>query len=657
MKRNMILGMVAITLLSLSTMTGCGSSGAESTEGIVVKPVAVMELREEYRPLTLHYMGITEAKETIKYSFKSSGKVAEVFVEEGQQVKKGDKLALLEGEDLQYSLDAAKAQMEAAKAQYDKAVKGARHEEIRLAELDLRKAQANYDFVKDYYEKIKIIKEAGGVSELELLETALKMDQAKNSLEQAQKILELTKRGTRDEDLETLLKQYEIAQANYEVLGTYNYYVLPKQENPYVQANAAIITTVYPGASPQDVEQLVTKKIEDAVSELSEYKKVSSESGKNVSVVLVLYNDEAHIDAANRELREKMDEVKGKLPHGCREPEINTDLAEAAGMLISLSGSNYTYEQLTFYAEEIKGVIGEIDGIYKTELVGNVDKQVTVKVDMDKLNQFDISLSEIDQLLYLQNLEIPSGALENEHGKISVKTRGSYQSIDDMGDTIIAVSSETGAVVRLRDIASVELELKDDVAKCKQGEENAVIVAGYFQEEKNIMPIGKKVREALANVSKSLPQDMVLTEVTFQPENVKNSIGTFVSQLIMGMVLVVVVIFIGMGPGNAVVVSLAIPFTLAMTFMLMNATDVKLQSVLLAGLIVALGMIVDNAVVVSDAVKVEYEHGESKENAAIKAASSVAMPVFTSTLTTMAAFVRCYLYPVLWENSFQACLQ
>lgn len=427
--------------------------------------------------------------------------------------------------------------------------------------------------------------------------------------------------------------------------GMYSYYTIPKQENPHIKVTGAIITTVYPGASPEDIEQLVTKKIEDAVSGISEYKYVSSESGKNVSAVMVAYNDDADIDKANRELREKIDEVKGELPNGCREPEIDTDPAEATGMLISLSGGSYTYEQLSSYAEEIKEVVGGIDGIYKTKLLGNVDKQVTVKVDTDRLNQFGISLSEVNQMLYSQNLELPGGALEGEQGKLFVKTRAFYQSIDDIRNTVVGVSAQTGAVVRLKDIALVDMELKDDAEKCIQGEKTAVVIAGYFKEDKNIIPIGEKVREALEDIKNNLPQDLVLTEVTFQPEDVAKSIEDFVSNLVIGIVLVIAVIFLGMGFRNAVVVSLGIPFTVMATFIMMNATHVTLQSVSLAGLIVALGMIVDNAIVISDAVEVRYANGESKEEAAINATSSATMPVFMSTLTTVAAFVPLLFIP------------
>jgi len=214
MKKNWIFGIATITLLFM--ITGCGNGGEKTVEGKTAKPAAVMELKEEFSPVTLHYTGIIEPKDTKKFSFKTSGKIAEIFVEEGRPVKKGDKLALLEQEDLNYSLAAAKAQMEAAGAQYDKAVNGARDEEIHVAELDVHKARANYDFAKDYFEKMKALDEAGAVSEQNLQEAELKMEQAKDTLEQAQKKLELTRSGARDEEVEALRKQYETAKANYD---------------------------------------------------------------------------------------------------------------------------------------------------------------------------------------------------------------------------------------------------------------------------------------------------------------------------------------------------------------------------------------------------------------------------------------------------------
>lgn len=430
--------------------------------------------------------------------------------------------------------------------------------------------------------------------------------------------------------------------------GLYNYSVIPKQENPHINVNAAMVTTIYPGASPEDMEQLVTKRIEEAASQVSEYDYADSLSGKNVSKVLVCYNDDVsseEIDQANRELREKIEDIKDELPEDCYEPEVNTNAAEVAGVLISLSGENYTYEQLSSYARELEEAIGEVEGIYKTKLVGEVKKQVTVQVDIDRLNQYGLSLKEVNQMLYAQNLEIPNGALENEAGKTFVKTEALYQSLEDMKNIVVGVSQDTGALVRLKDIASVTMDLEDDVVKCKEKGRNAVLVAGYFKDDRNIVPIGRQVRAALEKAKNNLPPDLELTEVNFEPEDVEKSTGNFVSTLVMGILLVVAVIFIGMGLRNALVVSLGIPLTIAITFILMNTTGVRVEKLSLAGLIIALGMIVDNAIVINDAIEVRHAAGESKEEAAVNATSAVAAPVFTSTLTTIMAFVPLLFIP------------
>ncbi|MTI53643.1 efflux RND transporter periplasmic adaptor subunit [Geosporobacter ferrireducens] len=202
-------------ILLLSLLTGCAVSGADAEDERIVKPVAVMTLREESRPVALQYTGRIEAKELIKYSFKTSGRIGKIFVEEGQSVKKGDPLALLEQEELNFALQGAKAQMDAAKAQYDKAFNGARAEEIEMAKLDADKAQEQYEFVKEYYEKAKALYDSGGISEQHLKEAKLQQDQAKASLEQVQKVYKVTQSGARIEELEALYQQYEVAKANF----------------------------------------------------------------------------------------------------------------------------------------------------------------------------------------------------------------------------------------------------------------------------------------------------------------------------------------------------------------------------------------------------------------------------------------------------------
>lgn len=203
-------------IILLSMLAGCGSGGENMAESKIAKPVSAVKLKEESRPIILYYTGTIESKEVKKYSFKTAGKIAEVFVEEGKEIKKGDKLAVLEQRDLKFSLDAARAQMEAAKSQYDKAIHGARKQEIEAAESDVDKARAGYDFANKYYERIKSLYEEGAVPRQTLDEAELKLKQAKGSLEQALDALELIKNGARDEEIQVLLKQYETAKAAYD---------------------------------------------------------------------------------------------------------------------------------------------------------------------------------------------------------------------------------------------------------------------------------------------------------------------------------------------------------------------------------------------------------------------------------------------------------
>lgn len=219
MKRRLITAMAVPVLIIL--LTGCTGKGEETVSKKILKPVAVTKLSKEICPVVLHYTGIAESKDVKEYSFKIPGKIAALFVEENQLVKKGDRLAILEQEELKFSVEAAKAQMEAAKAQYDNTVKGTREEELHILALDVEKAQDQYDFIKDTCEKMKALYEQGAVAMQNLTEAELELEQAESGLEQAKKALELGEKGATDEEKEILLKQYEIAKTNYEISELY----------------------------------------------------------------------------------------------------------------------------------------------------------------------------------------------------------------------------------------------------------------------------------------------------------------------------------------------------------------------------------------------------------------------------------------------------
>ncbi|WP_238916253.1 efflux RND transporter permease subunit [Clostridium sp. YIM B02555] len=417
------------------------------------------------------------------------------------------------------------------------------------------------------------------------------------------------------------------------------YYYIPKQESPDVSSPAAMITTIYPGASPKDVESLVTKKIEDKIEEIDGYDYAESFSQNSASIVIVYLNNDADKDKAWRTLRDKIKDLKADLPNGVEESKIDTNLTQTAGMILSISGDNYSYEQLGNYADDIKKQLGGISGISRFDIKGKQDKQVKVQVDLSKINKYSISLEEVCGVLQAQNVEIPSGSLELATGKIKVQTPGSFTSLKDIENTIVGVSSDTGQTLKLKDIATVSMDYDDDSAyRFTDNGKKSVLLAGYFQDNKNIVLIGEDVRKKLDEIKKQLPQDLTIDEVTFQPKDVDDSVSFFMKNLEEGVVLVVITVLIGMGIRNALVVSSVIPISIALSFIAMEVLGIKVHQISTTALIIALGILVDDAIVIGDVVQVGIDEGLPGDEAAFKGIKKLFVPVFTSTLIIVGAF-------------------
>ncbi len=430
------------------------------------------------------------------------------------------------------------------------------------------------------------------------------------------------------------------------ILGSYNYYVSPRQENPEINAPISMVTVIYPGASPEDVEALVTSKIEEELKELEGYDYSNSFSRNSVSVSIVRLVYGTDTQEAWRELRQKMEDIQDKLPDECETIEVNTDLVETAGIIVSVSGESYSYEELADYAESLKDNLSELSGISRFEIDGKQEKNIVVKVDYKKLNQLGLSLDEINKLIKGQNLEIPSGFIDTGTTKINVKAKGTFQSIDEIRDVIIGISSENGSVIKLSDIAEVYFDIADSSYKIKEGKENAVLLTGYFQKNKNIVLVGEDVAASIEAFRNTLPKDIHFEQVLYQPKTVEKSVNDFGLNLIQGVMFVIVVVFIGMGMRNAIIVSTAIPASIFITFTFMMLLGINIHQISIAALIVALGMLVDNGIVIADAIQVMIDNGTEKMTACVEGTKSVAIPVLTSTLTTIAAFM-----PFLFLNS------
>jgi len=430
------------------------------------------------------------------------------------------------------------------------------------------------------------------------------------------------------------------------VFGLYSYYATPKQEAPDLNAPVAVVTVVYPGASPEDVEKYVTSKIEDEIVEIGGYGYAHSYSGNSISTVIMRLEYGTDIDSAWSELRRRMNDLQAQLPDECTEIQVNTNLVDTAGFILSVTGDGYTVKQLEGYAKGIRKELGRVQGVSRIDILGAQDEEVVVEADVGRLNYCRLSLKDIADILKVQNVEIPAGSIGEGGERINVTVPGAFASIDEIENTIIDVSEENGSVLRLGDIASISVKPAEKNVRTKHNGRNAVLLGGYFKQDENIVLSGKKVEDRLMQLLKELPEGVDVEKVLFQPEDVRESVNSFALNLLEGMVFVIIVVFAGMGLRNAFVVSTAIPVSIMVTLTVMHLLGIKIHQISIAALIVALGMLVDNAIVVSDAIQNRMDRGDDRMDACVEGVREVAAPVFTSTLTTVCAFT-----PLLYLSS------
>ncbi|AET69529.1 cation/multidrug efflux pump [Desulfosporosinus orientis DSM 765] len=429
------------------------------------------------------------------------------------------------------------------------------------------------------------------------------------------------------------------------LLGLYSYYIIPKQESPNVHAPYAIIKTIYPGAEPEDVEKLVTKPIEDKIIEVPGYKTSSSYSRNSISIVVLELENDADVDKSWADLRRYMDDLQSSLPSECQKIDINTDLADTPGMILSLSGDQYSYEQLSDFADQFKNELSNVKGISRFEVTGVQNKEARVEVNTALLNQYDLSLEDIVNVLKLQNVDIPVGSLNNENTKINVSVPGSFDSLQDIENCVVSVSKTTGAIVHLKDIAHVSWKLSDSTTRIRENGHNAILLSAYFSDNNNIVLIGKDVQAKLQQLKEQLPSGLKVDEVTYQPTSVNQSVTNFFENLLEGIALVLVVVFLGMGLKNAIVASTAVPLSILIAFCAMYLLKIRVHEISIAALIIALGMLVDDAIVIIDSIQVLIDQGMEKMEACILGTKRAVLPVFTATLTTAAAFAPMLFVP------------
>lgn len=431
------------------------------------------------------------------------------------------------------------------------------------------------------------------------------------------------------------------------VAGAICYNKMPKQRFPKVVLPVASVTVIYPGATAEDMEQLVAQKVEHTCMELDGYDKCDTTVKDNFSVTSVslsmdLSQDE--VDDRFDELKEKMEALKSDLPSGITSIDVDDDVMDTAGLILAVSGENISNDELSQRSKEISDKLRLVSGIKKVDIHGDVSSEVKITVNIDKLNDTNVSLAELAQVIAYHNSTLPTGSINVDGNDIKVTTSGRFESIEDIKN-IVVTANEDYIITRLSDIADVRMEVPDDEGYFIYNNQKSNVLAVYFEDGLNVVSLGDEINGIIDDYNESLSEGISVNKIFMQPNQVEKSINDFILNLIESIVLVVLVIMIGMNFRNAIVVSVAIPLAMFISFVCTYFMGFEIHFVSLASLIVVLGMLVDNAVVVSDAIQKNIDDGMEKKEAAIKGTSSVALPVFISMLMTCIAFSSILVLP------------
>jgi multidrug efflux pump subunit AcrB len=426
--------------------------------------------------------------------------------------------------------------------------------------------------------------------------------------------------------------------------GLLAYNQLPQAEDPGFVIRTALVMTYFPGASPERVEQLVTDKMEKVIQEIPELDFVSSISKTGVSQIFVNIKESYRkMRPIWDNLRRKVDKVKGDLPDGIIGPVVNDEFGDVFGIIYSLIGEGYTYAELKEVADEVRDEMLQLPDVAKVEITGAQDERVFVDYNNAKLADIGLSPIQLKNILETQNIINPGGDVRINNNRIVLEPIGNFESVEQIKRTLIGLPGSR-EIVPLEDIASVYRGYVDPPkAKVRANNLDALTLSISMRDGGNIVNLGKQVNELMDRLKTVYPIGIEFDVAAFQPVHVQNKVNDFVGNLMQAIVFVLLVMLVSLGIRTGLVVATLIPMTMLLTLVIMNLFGMQLDQMTLASLIIALGMLVDNAIVMSENIMVQISQGVPAVQAAIDSATELRLPLLTSSLTTSAAFLPFYL--------------
>ncbi|MCB9267814.1 MAG: efflux RND transporter permease subunit [Lewinellaceae bacterium] len=431
------------------------------------------------------------------------------------------------------------------------------------------------------------------------------------------------------------------------IMGVLSYNQLSRDSMPPYTIRVCSVVTQFPGASPERVEELITKKIEELAQELPELDNVTSESRTGLSIVQVTLAPDIrkeNLQPVWDRLRRKIDGIKNQLPDGSRPPNVQDDgIGVVYGIMLGLEGDGYSNAELKSYAEDIRDELVKLEDASEVEIRGIQEEQIYVEFEDAQLAEIGLTASRLQNIIAATNIVFSGGQVSLEEERIVLEPTGNFESLEDLEKTLISLSN-TGEALELGDITHIRRAYKSPADKLVRINGNpGLAISVALKSGANLIRLGEVVDERIAKYNQTLPIGIRVSRVAGQDYYVDTKISDFVDNVFQSVAIVLLVMLLFLGMRTGLVVASLIPMAMVMTLWLMQLAGVGLTQVSLAALIMALGLLVDNAIVVSESIMVKMEEGMPAKDAAIASARELTVPLLVSSLTTSAAFLAFYL--------------
>lgn len=424
------------------------------------------------------------------------------------------------------------------------------------------------------------------------------------------------------------------------IIGAISYSKLSQSEDPPFTFKVMVVQTYWPGATAKEVSTLVTDRIEKELMTTGQYDKIMAYSRPGESMVTFVAKDSltsAQIPDVWYNVRKKVNDIRHELPSGVQGPFFNDEFGDTFGNIYVLTGKDFDYALLKEYADRLQLQLQRVKDVGKVELIGLQDQKIWIEISNTKAVQLGIPVSAIQEALQKQNSMASAGFFETGTDRIQIRVSGQLQSVEDIKKMPLLVGDKT---IQLGDVADVYRGFSQPAQpRMRFMGDNGIGIAVSMRKGGDIIALGKNLEKEFAQLQKTLPLGMKLQKVSDQPVAVQRSIHEFVKVLAEAVIIVLLVSFFSLGFRTGLVVAFSIPLVLAMTFAGMNLFDVGLHKISLGALILALGLLVDDAIIAVEMMAIKMEQGYSRIKAAGFAWKTTAFPMLTGTLITAAGFL------------------